>query len=205
VIDFLIAFCREYLWEKQRQMDPEKRYHSKELYILWNEKVNFLLETIRDNAFDSDYFLWTDIGCFRDTDKALQLTDYPDTKLVNKYLGTDKIFFLQMSPLTLDDQIIGSNGIPKHDFKNDETKLAGTIFGGHKKAVLQYGEVYYPAMDMMVRSGRFIGKDQNLMSAIAVMYPQLFHLVSPRPYLQDGDLWFYGQYCFSHKEDNITG
>src|SRR5436309_806995 len=52
-------------WEKHYELDHEK-YHNVDLYMIWNEKSNFLKRAIELNQFNTEYFIWCDIGCFRD-------------------------------------------------------------------------------------------------------------------------------------------
>ncbi|OWA51039.1 hypothetical protein BV898_15541 [Hypsibius exemplaris] len=187
------------MWEEEKRLDPEEERHTKELYALWNEKVNFVMEATRDNSFGSDYFLWTDIGSFRSAENVGNLTTYPDASTTASRLGKDRVFFLQLQELTKNDRIIGSNGLPQHNFQND-IRLGGGIFGGHVGALTRYADVYYRTMAAMRENGIFIGKDQNIMASVAVMYPDLVWLVQPEPYLNDGDPWFYAQYYFSKRE-----
>jgi len=54
-------------WQTQLDRDPERRIHrSYELFWIWLSKSWWVMEAIRLNIFDSDLFLWSDIGCFRD-------------------------------------------------------------------------------------------------------------------------------------------
>ena len=187
------------LWEQQNTLDPEKQIHTPELYVIWNEKVNFLAEAIKDNPFDSDYFLWTDIGSFRNSHRNKNLTTYPDTETTSQALGTDRVFFLQIRDFMAEEKLISNKtGLPMHNFQYD-IRLGGAVLGGHRLAVRRYERVYYRTMKLMQDDGRFIGKDQNIMSSVAVMYPNMVHLVKAQTYLTGGDAWFYSLYYFSRK------
>ena len=37
----------------------------RDLYVVWNEKINFLKTAAENNFFNSSYFLWLDIGAVR--------------------------------------------------------------------------------------------------------------------------------------------
>ena len=53
-------------WEEQERKDPEQGIgHSRELYTVWSEKTNMLKIVADNNYFNSDYFLWLDIGAVR--------------------------------------------------------------------------------------------------------------------------------------------
>lgn len=54
-------------WMDQLDRDPEKGKHrSYELFWIWLNKCWCTTEAIRLNFFDSDLFLWSDIGAFRE-------------------------------------------------------------------------------------------------------------------------------------------
>ncbi|OQV14890.1 hypothetical protein BV898_10922 [Hypsibius exemplaris] len=188
------------IWNQQRKLDVEEEKHSPELYAMWNEKVHMLLEAINDNPFDSDYFLWTDIGSFRNKEQAKKLSSFPDTHTAS-LLGTDRVFFLQVGDFREDHLQIGWNGLPRRDFQHDigafVKGVSGTTFGGHSHAIRQYERRYYETMELMRSNGLFIGKDQNIMSTVAVLYPELVKLVKPQYYLDGADPWFYAHYYFS--------
>ena len=53
-------------WEEQERKDPEQGIgHNRDLYTVWSEKTNFLKIAAEENQFNSEYFLWLDIGAVR--------------------------------------------------------------------------------------------------------------------------------------------
>merc|ERR1712126_618941 len=53
-------------WWIMENKDPEKDLgHNKKLYSVWNEKTNFMKTAADKNYFNSNYFLWLDIGAVR--------------------------------------------------------------------------------------------------------------------------------------------
>lgn len=67
IIDFTAFFCYKYyqIFLNDFKKDHENKYHNPDLYLIWNEKSNFLKTAIEMNCFTTDYYLWVDIGCFR--------------------------------------------------------------------------------------------------------------------------------------------
>ena len=56
----------EKYWLDQHDKDPEKAIHKNyHLYCIWNEKSNFIKQTIDINPFKSHFFAWMDIGYLR--------------------------------------------------------------------------------------------------------------------------------------------
>ena len=130
------------MWREQKTLDPEQQ-HSPELYVIWNEKLKFLLESISDNVFDSSYFLWTDIGSFRNKKHLQDLITFPDVMRVRQSLGENKIFFLHIHPFSPNQTFADrGNGFLAYDFKND-VRLGGAVLGGHKDAIKTYAERYF--------------------------------------------------------------
>lgn len=78
------------LWKQQHKLDREKGYHSPELYIIWAEKIHMVMETIRDNVFGSEYFIWCDIGSFRNAEFSGKLASFPDEKKTAAILKVGK-------------------------------------------------------------------------------------------------------------------
>ena len=55
-------------WRRQEKLDPERQVgHSDKLYQIWNEKSNMIKLVADINPFDSQYFVWLDIGAIRHT------------------------------------------------------------------------------------------------------------------------------------------
>jgi hypothetical protein len=72
----------------------------------------------------------------------------------------------------------------EEDFKNPlpdfqfTWRLGGTIFGGGKEVLLKWHEKYYEMVEIFIRHGRFIGKDQNVMSNVYLQNRDMCELVS---------------------------
>ncbi len=68
------------IWEDQETMDPNKRCGRRRgCYQLWNSKFHFLKEAIENNPYNSEYFVWNDIGNVRDKNIIPYLESYPHT------------------------------------------------------------------------------------------------------------------------------
>jgi hypothetical protein len=50
-------------WEEFYKIDPEKHFHSPELYSIWGAKQEFVSESIK--LQDAKCYVWCDVGCFR--------------------------------------------------------------------------------------------------------------------------------------------
>lgn len=172
------------LWEKHYQMDHEKN-HSIDLYKVWNEKGIFLREAIEINPFGSSYFIWCDIGCFREINIMPFFIKWPSFKQL-KYYSSDKCLLLKVDNISDDMNKIDENGLtPSFQHKKS---IGGTIFGGSKEACLNWINAYYNTLDLYFTYNLFAGKDQNVMGTTLIKYPDLATVI-----FKYGD-WFHFQY-----------
>ena len=161
-----------------------ERYHNPYLYLIWNEKTHFLKRAIEINPFSTEHFLWVDIGCFREPNN--RFIHWPNSDKIPK----NKLLLLSVYPFTKEEYEVNKlENIP--DFKYVCGRIGGTIFGGTKDSILRWHDQYYQMLEYFITIGRFIGKDQNIMSSVAIMYKDTIELINPDP--TRGDIWFYLQ------------
>lgn len=167
-------------WEYQRTLDPTPLVRTKECYIIWNSKMNFIKEAIEFNPFNSDKFIWNDIGSMRDINFSQKIIKYPiynnvsnnklDIILINKY-----------------------NNIQQEYFQN-EVHLSGSIFGSSRDVFLKIIDLYYKYFNEYVNQNLFIGCDQQILSTLYIKNKELFNLISPNN--NNIDKWFYLYYHY---------
>jgi hypothetical protein len=117
------------IWDHQYEIDPQKDNRTKECYIIWNSKMNFLNEAINLNPFKSNKFVWTDIGCLRDKRYCNYIMNYP----LYKNISNDKLDIVLINPFKNENQLIFQN----------ELHLAGAIFGSSKETLKKIIPLYY--------------------------------------------------------------
>lgn len=64
--------------KSQLPLDPEKNIHSPELYAVWNLKHFLVAKVTRLNPYNSNFFIYTDSGAWRQR----VLANWPDQKFV---------------------------------------------------------------------------------------------------------------------------
>ena len=163
------------------EIDHE-RYHSPELYLIWAEKAHFVKRAIEMNPFQSNYFLWVDIGCFREPSPV----KWPNPNRIRE-MDTNKVLVLNVTPFTEKELHCTRETLPSFLTNN---RLGATIFGGGKEALLRYHELYYEMVEYFISINRFIGKDQSILNSVYLLNPTLFELIEPKPCK---DEWFYLQ------------
>ena len=179
-------YCYKYIdiFREQYEIDHEKDVHSVELYLIWNEKSNFLKKSIEieqqiSNDNNNRKYVWCDIGCFR-TPNTLFLK-WPDAQKI----PDDRMLLLEVDPLNSSEE---PSVLPDLTLKN---YIGGTIFAGSSQAIFKWHDAYYNMLERLYAMGRFVGKDQTIMSSVYIEQPELCHCVKyPCEYY---DRWFYLQ------------
>lgn len=149
--------------------DPEK-YHTINLYMVWNEKTNFLIKAME--LTNSEYLMWTDIGCFRNSkimDKYINWPDYNKLKIESQ----DRILMTQVFKYELEElYTVDKNDFPMFKSVN---RIGGSIFGGNRDKLIDFYNVYYSVLDSYFNLSidRYEGKDQSIMSYIRLKHPDL--------------------------------
>jgi hypothetical protein len=188
-IDISEFYSYRYLEDflEHTKMDTELRVgHSVELYMIWSEKSHFLKRAIDMNPFQTDYFVWCDIGCFR-VPNTLYLK-WPSPDRVNA-LPKDKVLLLSVVPFSESELNIDAlEKLPSFQFNN---RIGGTIFAGTGKILLEWHNKYYEMLEHFIRINRFIGKDQSIMNSVYLLNREMCHLVNWEKGCRDS--WFYLQ------------
>lgn len=191
-LEFTEFFCYQYFtqFEIDYETKDHEKYHNPYLYLIWNEKTNFLKLAAEMNFFSTELFLWVDIGCFRENNT--NMIKWPNSEKI----PTNKLLLLSVYPFTEEEYNCNKiEDLP--DFKYSDGKIGGTIFGGTYQNILTWHDHYYSMLDSFISMDRFIGKDQNIMSSVAIIYKNVVELIPSREDLYNR--WFYLQYYLSYK------
>ena len=160
--------------------------HNMFLYMIWSEKSNFLKRAIEMNPFNTDYFIWVDIGCFRKPNT--KFLNWPNPKRISE-IPHDKVTLLSVNPFTnAEYHNVRLDSLPSFQFVN---RIGGTIFGGGKDVLLKWHTKYYEMLEYFISINRFIGKDQSIMNSVYLMNKDMCNLVNWEPNCDD--VWFYLQ------------
>jgi hypothetical protein len=169
------------------KMDKEQRVgHNMFLYMIWSEKSNFMKRAIELDPFNTDYFLWVDIGCFRRPNT--EYINWPNPKKIDN-LDKTNVLLLLVQPFTREEWNCSSREtLPLFQFAN---RIGGTMFGGGKDILLKWHEKYYEMLEYFISIKRFIGKDQSIMNSVYLLNKDMCELVNWQPGCPDH--WFYLQ------------
>lgn len=172
----------------QHNMDPEKKIHSPELYVIWNSKSSLVSQVAKENPFGSEFFLWVDIGSFRDP-RSGNIGAWPWDETIRKIMsfGHERVLVGEMFDHTQPPEYNLSQGPFAQNF------VEGGFFGGTAQAVSWFSLLFYQWHEEYRKLNKFVGKDQAIMNALVLAYPARF--LALESYKADsqqcGDLWFY--------------
>lgn len=194
IADFYCYNFMEY-WNKDHQRDHERGHHHQYLYMIWNEKSMFLKRAIVLNPFNTDYFMWCDIGMVRDKECIKHISLFPNTNII-KTLKNDKVYLLNITNFDEDDLKI-TGATEKFRYQNDSVRTGGGGIFGHKDALEIWIRVYYEMLEEFMNKNYFAGKDQSVMSCVYLKYRNLIELVKPEP--SPFNHWFYMLYFLGNR------
>lgn len=165
--------------------------HSPELYIIWAEKVKFVTEAIKVNPFNSDIFIWCDIGIFRESQFFNRFRNFPQRENIN----LERMNFLLLEDFTDKDRTSDSSGIKGQNYFENAVRIGGGIQAGSIECWLKYSSKWDEMLQRYFKVNRFAGQDQCIIGSIYLEDPDMFHLIRALPY--GGDIWFYLLYYWS--------
>ena len=174
-VDMCDLYCERYhqywLKDEQRKDHPANNAN---LFTIWQNKSSFVSEAINLNIFNTQYFCWCDIGCFRDPVNAKKYVNFPLIKNVKN----EHMYLQSMQNIMLPeyyDKInrMKNNEIPVQNFlsrkyMNDTANIAGAIFLGHVNAWKWWIPEYYKTLEWLMSADEFCGMDQDVMAIVAI-------------------------------------
>lgn len=164
--------------------------HNKYLYTIWNNKSFWIKQAT--SLIPADSYYWTDIGCIRTIStpeiqnfiSSLNFVKRNDKKILLGCIENFKI---------IDNQTVDS--IPYIYYNNGNViRIQGGFFGGGKKEIIEWCNLYIQELNLFQKFKIFSGKDQYIMGSIYLRYKNKFELFFPSLYIFDNhichDNWF---------------
>ncbi|KAF9047675.1 hypothetical protein BJ165DRAFT_1368597 [Panaeolus papilionaceus] len=177
---------KEEAYKRIRRKDRERFRHSPELYAVWNSKPFFLhhaLEVMKSTkGKDYDYAFWNDAGSFRDQHVYRQ---WPSPARVKELwvegsrasgLKQDDLIFFPMWGTPDPSFVFWSEGMGPVDNEFSE----GSFFGGSPRAIDWFARTFYAYHKYYLSFELFVGKDQTVINALFLLFPDRFITVYER-------------------------
>ena len=153
-----------------------------------------MIHSAYENKYNSSFFIYSDIGAFREESHYVTWPDLPFVRKMIDYLDGRILF----------GQVNSKLSRPLSSLNNF---VEGGFFAGSPKAIQFFTSKFYDIHDELFQQGVFIGKDQTMMNIFA---KKRFANHSARfrsPYrffkcLTEDGRWFFYQYYFSRIDAN---
>mmetsp|Transcript_25647 Transcript_25647/g.60701 ORF Transcript_25647/g.60701 Transcript_25647/m.60701 type:complete len:769 (-) Transcript_25647:416-2722(-) len=182
-------------WDDQMKRNPEKKRHkSVELFWIWLSKTWCISEAIRLNVYKSDFFVWSDIGCFRNKKyNGMTMIEHRET------IPKDRI--VQMAhkpPMVLDDPIFNDKYKQK-----DKHFHSGSQFAGYKDTMMKFHELFLETIDIFLERKMIIVDDQLVAQSCCLSHPGLCAYL-PASQLGNKDNRYFGlRYMLHYGDENL--
>jgi len=144
-------------WQHQLDIDVEKKRHqSYQLFWIWLSKTWWTKQAIQLNFFSSDFFVWSDIGCFRNGQyNGKQIVRYPDV------VPNDTLMWMAHHPPNPPSQRIwNAKFVEKKHFYH-----SGSMAAGNVRAWDKFHAQFAITLDEFVEADLFVGEDQCVLQA----------------------------------------
>jgi len=156
--------------------------------MLWNEKINFVNETIKNEYFKTKFHGWCDIGYFRCNHDNLPLdkiSNWPNKTSIENL--EDKIYYTQVC----NDNYI--NQIELYQKRKDEIpveqcSIAGGFFICNTDDLKWWHHTYYNSVEQYLNSDKLIKDDQIIIIDLFLKYKDKFKLITQKN--KKYDPWF---------------
>lgn len=141
------------------------------LYVLLNNnKFDFLLRTMNANPFQTDYFVWMDMGI----QHCAQATVHEWEEIQHTWLGlltSEKGKIRQMKI----HNVSKPNHVQwKHYFQTIYHHVAGGLFGGHQDCMYDYIKLFRDQWHRMLHVEEWWQLDEVVMTILTETYPEKF-------------------------------
>ena len=176
-------------WYKQHNLDPEKRIHSAELYIIWNEKSEWLGMVAEKNPFNSTHFFWADAGQFRSEVSMRSCVHSGVWIRHTSFIPPKKVLLLSIQSFKPHELFLDDSG-KSLLFDSRIIRLGGGNFGGDRESSLLWRTRFYKKLQEYLAAGVFAGKDQPIMASVCVEFPSQCYMVEGKKVVETDDVWF---------------
>jgi hypothetical protein len=144
-------------WQDQLTMDLEGEHHkSFELFWIWLSKSWWVMQTVERNFFRSDFFMYSDIGCFRSAVwNGKTIIQHPSMVPNNTVM-----WMAHRKPNPPAVRLWNDKFREKAHFYHSGSQGAGTA-----EAWRRFHQVFAETMDQFAANGLFIGEDQCILQS----------------------------------------
>lgn len=193
-------FCSNYDWisnhSRNHYLNNNSCYNTDwQLNMMWNEKINFVNKTARENYFNTNWFGWCDIGYFRGGKSmgSQEIKTWPNPCKI-KSLKKEKIYYGlpgdRKNLNTLAHIILNKNdkNMPVVPLPENQISVAGGFFICHNNILNWWWNTYYNRVSDYFNNKYLIKDDQIIIIDCIIDNIKNFELIEEsNPH---NDRWF---------------
>ena len=145
-------------WTDQYVMDPEINIHSPYLYMVWALKQEFVEKAIEMKKYDSSYYVWCDIGCFRSPENFPQGCRFAER--TPEFVTPGKLSVLRIT------------------YPNNLEFIGAGVLAGDTTAWKNFSSQYCDTLKLFESRNCFYGKEQDVYKFMVYKTPENFTVVT---------------------------
>jgi Bacterial protein of unknown function (HtrL_YibB) len=180
-------------WQWQLDIDKEKKIHrGYQVFFIWLSKSWWVTQAIRHNFFDSQVFVWSDMGCFRHQEyNGRQMVQHMET------IPRRSMLFLAHHPTLPPPSRIWNNKYdqPQHHY------TSGSMIAAYADTFLKFHDFFLETIQEFLDRDMFIGEDQVVLQSTCLLHPDMCAYVT---YTQIKDNHYFGLRYILHYGGNYT-
>jgi hypothetical protein len=186
-LPYATLYSKEF-WQDQLNRDPEKQRHkSYQLFWIWLSKSWLTTQAIRMNWFDSDLYVWSDIGCFR-SDEYNFKTMIQHREVVPP---TEMLQMAHHKPNPPPERLYNDKYQRKANFYH-----SGSQFAGYKETWLKFHEYFLEIVDGFLTKHMIVVEDQAVLQSTCLSHPEICAYL---PFTEVNDNHYFGlRYALHH-------
>jgi hypothetical protein len=142
----------------------DKHCPSKELNLIWNEKIFLVKKASELNIFNTEFFSWIDSGICIFRDENPPQNPFPN---VNKLMSLPKDKFIFTSSTDFYNKMFVNDNMYYH-------YVSAGVFIMHKDFINNFVDLYQQFVDELLPKKKWIYTEQVILTRILCLYPQLF-------------------------------
>lgn len=156
-IEFVpININKKELYQYQMVLDTNGSERNWRTKMIWNSKIYFMKKATND--FNSQIYIWIDIGCMR---YEQNYNNLPDTNKIEILAKNNQMNFFV---------IRNTSFIPYNIYTNKCLYIIATSFFGTKQAILKFSEKYNHILNHYLNNKIYFGTEQNIYDITVLKY-----------------------------------
>jgi hypothetical protein len=154
-------------WEHQLEIDPERKRHAGYMvFWVWLSKTYFVKRAIETNPFQSEVFLWSDIGCFRGKSAYANKLLFKHPEVIPRH----GVLFLSHKADPAPPPVLWWTSKltePQHFYHS------GSQMAGYADSFLLFHAAFVDTLSGFLQRKLFIGDDQTVLQCTCTQHPNL--------------------------------